>query len=67
LIIKPETVIGCHRQGFRLFWTNLSLRKTSGRPASDPKVKALLKQMVEANPLGCAPQIHSELQKLGQM
>jgi len=46
---------------------NLLLHKTGGRPAADPKVKALLKQMAEANPLGSAPQIHGELQKLGRM
>jgi len=65
IIIKPETVIGWHRQGFRLFWTKLSRRKTGGRPAVDPKVKALIKQMAEANPLWGAPRIHGELQKLG--
>src|SRR5262249_5198025 len=65
IIIKPETVIGWHRQGFRLFWTKLSLRKTGGRPAVDPKVRALIKQMTEANPLWGAPRIHGELLTLG--
>ena len=65
IIVKPETVIGWHRKGFRLFWTKLSRRKTGGRPAVDPKVKALIKQMAQANPLWGAPRIHGELIRLG--
>src|SRR5215510_11182960 len=65
IIVKPETVTGWHRQVFRLFWTKLSRRKIGGRPAVDPKVRALIKQMMEANPLWGAPRIHGELQKLG--
>src|SRR5262245_63258081 len=30
IIFKPETVIKWHKQGFRLFWTRLSRRKTGG-------------------------------------
>jgi transposase InsO family protein len=65
IIVKPETVICRHRQVFRLFWTKLSRRKTGGRPAVDPKVKALIKQMTEAKLLWGAPRIHGELLKLG--
>src|SRR5215510_5555307 len=32
LLVKPETVIRWHRQGFKLFWTKLSRRKGAGRP-----------------------------------
>src|SRR5262245_59207831 len=28
VIVKPETVIGWHRQGFRLYWTWKSRRRT---------------------------------------
>jgi putative transposase len=65
MIVKPETVIGWHRQGFRLFWTRLWRRNNGGRPAVDPKVKALIKQMMEANPLWGAPRIDGQLMKLG--
>src|SRR5262245_29135378 len=51
IIVKPETVIGWHRQVFRLFWTKLSRRKIDGRSAVDPKVGALIKQMAEVNQL----------------
>ena len=65
LIVKPETVIGWHRKGFRLFWTQLSRRKIGGRPSVDAQLRALIKQMTRANPLWGAPRIHGELLKLG--
>src|SRR5712671_4692546 len=33
VIVKPETVIGWHRKGFRLFWTWRVRQGQSGRPA----------------------------------
>jgi putative transposase len=65
LIVKPETVIGWHRKGFRPFWTKLSRRKIGGRPSVDSRMRALIKQMAQANPLWGAPRIHGELLKLG--
>src|SRR6202163_2224836 len=32
LVVRPETVVGWHRQGFRLFWTWISRRKRCGSP-----------------------------------
>jgi transposase InsO family protein len=65
LIVKPDTVIGWHRKGFRLFWTRLSRRKVGGRPSANSQIRALIKQMTQANPLWGAPRIHGELLKLG--
>ncbi|MCI0390998.1 MAG: integrase core domain-containing protein [Acidobacteria bacterium] len=65
IIVKPETVIGWQRKSFRLYWTKLSRSRSGGRPAVDPKVKALIEQMAQANPLWGAPRIHGELLKLG--
>jgi putative transposase len=65
VIVKPATVIGWHRKSFRLYWTKLSRRRYGGRPAVNPKVKALIEQMAEANPLWGSPRIHGELLKLG--
>jgi putative transposase len=65
IIVKPETVITWHRQGFRLCWRWLSSRKSVGRPMVGSEVRALIKLMAEANPLWGAPRIHGELQKLG--
>jgi hypothetical protein len=63
-IVKPETVVGWHRRGFRLFWTWKSGRRT-GRPGVPAEVRALIRELSTANPLWGAPRVHGELQKLG--
>src|SRR5262249_44976907 len=64
VIVKPETVIAWHRQGFRLFWTWKSRRRT-GRPSVTADVHILIRTMAQDNPLWGAPRIHGELLKLG--
>ena len=64
LVVRPETVVGWHRQGFRLFWTWGSRRKRCGRPGVSPEVRDLIRKMAEANPFWGAPRIHGELGKL---
>jgi putative transposase len=64
VIVKPETVIAWHRQGFRLFWTWKSRRRV-GRPTVPLEIRALIRTMSDANPLWGAPRIHGELLKLG--
>ena len=64
VIVKPETVLAWHRQGFRLLWTWKS-RHRPGRPAVPPDVRALIRTMSDTNPLWGAPRIHGELLKLG--
>jgi hypothetical protein len=64
LIVKPETVVGWHRQGFRLFWKWKS-RVTLGRPKKDVALRRLIAEMARANPNWGAPRIHGELLKLG--
>jgi putative transposase len=65
IIVQPETVIGWHRQSFRLFWTKLSRRNAGGRPSVKKAIKELIRRMAQANPLWGAPRIHGELLKLG--
>ena len=62
-IVRPETVIRWHREGFRRHWTRKCRQK--GRPALEPRIKLLVKRMSQANPLWGAPRIHGELLKLG--
>jgi putative transposase len=64
VIVKPETVIACHRRGFRLWWTWKSRRRI-GRPAVPTDIRALIRTMAQANPRWGAPRIHGELLKLG--
>jgi transposase InsO family protein len=63
IVVKPATVIKWHRAGFRRCWTWRS-RPKGGRPAIDPEIRKLIKQMANANLWG-APRIHGELLKLG--
>src|ERR1700732_3009912 len=42
IIVKPETVIAWHRQGFRLYWRWKS-RHAAGRPCPSPKPCSALK------------------------
>ena len=64
LIVKPETVIAWHRQGFRLYW-NWKSRHAVGRPSVSREVVELIRKMSLANPRWGAPRIHGELLKLG--
>jgi hypothetical protein len=65
LLVRPETVIGWHRRGFRLFWSWISRRKQLGRPETRHELRELVRGMAAANPLWGAPRIHGELLKLG--
>lgn len=65
LLVRPETVIGWHRRGFRLFWSWISRRKQLGRPGTRRELRDLVRRMAAANPLWGAPRIHGELLKLG--
>ncbi|HEY6373099.1 MAG TPA: helix-turn-helix domain-containing protein, partial [Candidatus Sulfotelmatobacter sp.] len=64
LIVKPETVIGWHHAGFRLYWRWRS-RARSGRPRITQELRDLIVRLAEENPDWGAPKIHGELQKLG--
>jgi hypothetical protein len=64
IIVKPETVVGWHRAGFRLYWRWRS-RPRSGRPKITEEVRGLIRRLADENPNWGAPMIHGELQKLG--
>jgi len=66
MIVKPETVIRWHREGFRLYWCWKS-RKKLGRPKTEAEIRALIRRMARDNPLWGAPRIQSELALLGLM
>ena len=63
-IVRPETVIGWHRAGFRAWWRWKS-RNLGGRPKVDCELRDLIRRMCEENPLWGAPRVHGELLKLG--
>jgi hypothetical protein len=64
LIVKPDTVIGWHRAGFRLYWRWRS-RSRGGRPKVSAEIRALIRTMATENSGWGAPKIQGELRKLG--
>ena len=50
LVVKPETVIRWHREGFKLYWRWKS-RSKPGRPTIDTEVRQLIRRMSLENPL----------------
>jgi hypothetical protein len=65
LIVKPDTVIKWHRQGFRLYWRWKSKSSLPGRPRIDPEIRNLIRRLSEENPLWGTPRIQAELHLLG--
>jgi len=63
VLVKPATVIGWHRKGFRIYWWRRSRR--SGRSKTSTEIRSLIRRISAANPLWGAPRIHGELLKLG--
>ena len=64
VIVKPETVVGWHRAGFRFYWRWRS-RPQGGRPKINDEIRALIRRMAEENAGWGAPKIHGQLLKLG--
>jgi putative transposase len=64
IIVKPETVVKWHREGFRHYWRWKS-KATIGRPKIDLKVRELIRKMSLENPLWGVPRLQSELRLLG--
>ncbi len=62
-IIKPETVLRWHRQGFRMFWKRKS-HATSHQPKIPAETVTLIKEMASNNRLWGADRIQGELLKL---
>ena len=64
IIVKPDTVIKWHREGFRLYWRWKS-KAPIGRPTIDKEIRELIRRISSENPLWGAPRIQSELRLLG--
>jgi len=62
--VRPETVIGWHRKGWRLYWWWRSKLRW-GRPRLSAEVRDLIARISRANPLWGAERIRGELLKLG--
>jgi hypothetical protein len=65
VIVKPETVIKWHRQGFKCYWRWKSRSGCVGRPRIDQEIRDLIRRMSPENPTWGAPRIQAELHPLG--
>src|SRR5471032_2263899 len=63
-LVRPETIIRCHRAGYRAYWRWRS-RNRVGRPKVSADLRTLIGEMSRANSPWGAPRIHGELLKLG--
>jgi putative transposase len=64
VLVKPDTLVGWHRAGFRLYWRWRS-RPRGGRLKITEEIRALMRRLAQENQNWGAPRIHGELQKLG--
>jgi putative transposase len=62
-IVKPDTLVRWHRQGFRLFWKRKS-KACAREPSLSAKTIELIKQMAQENRLWGAERIRGEMLKL---
>ena len=65
VIVRPETVVRWHRQGFRLYWRRRSRPRRVGRPRVEGEIRDLVRRMCRENPTWGAPRIQSEVRLLG--
>ena len=66
IVVSPETVVGWHRTGFKLYWRAISrARRVIGRKRISKEVHNLIFRMVAENATWGAPRIHGELLMLG--
>jgi putative transposase len=65
VIVQPATVVGWHRQGFRLYWRWKSRLRSPGRPSIDLQLRTLIRRMARENPAWGRRRIKAELAHLG--
>lgn len=58
MIVKPETLIGWHRTGFRLWWR---WKSRLGRPRIQADLRQLIVRMVRENPAWGEQRVAAEL------
>jgi putative transposase len=64
LIVQPDTLLGFHRELFRLVWKHKS-KAHAHQPKVASETIALIRQMAKENRLWGAERIRGELLKLG--
>ncbi len=59
VIVKPETVIKWHRQGFKCYWRWKSRSGRVGRPKINQEIRDLIRRMSRESPTWGAPRIQA--------
>ena len=65
LLVKPDTIVRWHREGYRLFWRWKSRQPSKPQPRLPADVIELIRRMAEGNATWGAERIRGELLKLG--
>src|SRR5712692_4019055 len=65
VIVKPETVLRWHAQGWRTYWRWRSKQGKPGRKRIPLEVRELIRRVAQENPLWGQTRIMAELLKLG--
>lgn len=65
LLVKPDTVLRWHREGFRLFWKRKTRPKRPRQPRLERETVELIRRMASDNKTWGAERIRGELLKLG--
>lgn len=65
ILVRPETVLGWHRELVRKKWTAFGRRAGAGRPELDEELRRLIMEMATDNPRWGCVRIRGELLKLG--
>ncbi len=62
IVVKPDTVIGWHRKGWKAYWRWRSSRWVgTGRKKIDPELRELIRRMARENTLWGQRRIQAEL------
>jgi putative transposase len=65
LLVTPDTIVRWHRDIVRRSWAARSMRGRTGRPATRPSIRALVRRLARENPGWGYRRIHGELAGLG--
>ena len=66
IVVRPDTVVGWHRKGWKAYWRWRSRRLAgTGRRKIEPELRELIRRMARENPLWGQCRIQAELTTLG--
>lgn len=67
MVVRPETVLGWHRQLVRRRWAAFGRGRGPGRPGLEPELQKLILRLAKDNPRWGCVRVRGELLKLGHV